>query len=53
MFKEKDAKYVIAVLSIIAVIMIYLMITNFKWIDFTYFIVVITTVCRYLLLCRE
>lgn len=53
MFKEKDVKYVIAVLSIIAVIMICLMIYNFKWIDFCYFLVVIYTGFRYLLLSRE
>lgn len=53
MFKEKDVKYVMAVLSVIAVIMICLMIYNFKWIDFCYFLVVIYTGFRYLLLSRE
>ena len=53
MFKEKDVKYVIAVLSVIAVIMVCLMITNFKIIDFCYFLLVIYTACKYLLLSRE
>jgi len=53
MFKAKDTRCVIAVLSVIGIIMICLMIHNFKWIDFCYFLLVIYTACRYLFLSRE
>ena len=53
MFKEKDTRCVIAVLSVIAIIMICLMIYSFKWIDFIYFLIVISTAVRYLQLSKE
>ena len=53
MFKAKDTKYVMVVFAVISLIMICLMISNFKIIDFCYFLLVIYTACRYLLLSRE
>lgn len=53
MFKSNDTKCVMGVFAVIGIIMIYLMINNFKVIDCCYFILVLIFATRYLLLSRE
>ena len=53
MFKSKDTKCVMVVFAVIGLILICLMINNFKFIDFYYFLLVLYTACRYLILSRE
>lgn len=53
MFKSKDTRCVMVVFAVISLIMIYLMINNFKIIDCCYFILVVCCATRYLLLSRD
>ena len=53
MFKGNDTKCVMLVFAVISIIMICLMINNFKIIDCCYFILVLIFATRYLLLSRE
>lgn len=53
MFKGKDTKCVMVVFAVISLILVYLMINNFKVIDCCYFILVLCSATKYLLLSRE
>lgn len=53
MLKSKDTRCVMVVFAVIGLIMICLMVNNFKVIDLCYFLLVIYSACRYLLLSRE
>jgi hypothetical protein len=53
MLKSNDTKCVMVVFAVIGLIMICLMINSFKFIDLCYFLLVIYTACRYLILSKE
>lgn len=53
MLKGKDTKFVMLFFAVISLIMIYLMINNFKIIDCCYFFIVVGFATKYFILSRD
>lgn len=53
MFKGKDTKCVMVVFAVISLILVYMMINNFKVIDCCYFILVLCCATKYLYLSKD
>ena len=53
MLKSKDTKFVMLFFAVISLILVYLMVNNFKVIDCCYFLVVVLFAAKYLSLSRD